>query len=110
VVVLGVGMFAGTAGTGKANLCEEAFDLLEAFLDLARVKGGEVVEGEGEEGLHGGRWVGVWSAAKSDTLDAMMAELYAWLRGECLFRHSTARATRSVVEATRKPQSHQRGQ
>ena len=59
LLVLGVGMFAGTAGTRKTDLCEEAFDLLKAFFDFTRVEGGEVVEGEGEEGLHDGRWVGV---------------------------------------------------
>ena len=41
-------------GAGEADLREEAFELAEAFADLAAVEGGEVVEGEGEEGLHCG--------------------------------------------------------
>jgi hypothetical protein len=40
------------AGAGQADLRQQAFDLLQSLLDLAAVKGREVVEGEGEEGLH----------------------------------------------------------
>ena len=37
---------------GEADLGEEAFDLAHAFADFGGVVGGEVVEGEGEEGFH----------------------------------------------------------
>ncbi len=33
---------------------QQAFELAEAFADFDAVEGGEVVEGEGEEGFHGG--------------------------------------------------------
>lgn len=33
---------------------EQAFELAEAFADFDAVEGGEVIEGEGEEGFHGG--------------------------------------------------------
>jgi uncharacterized protein YuzB (UPF0349 family) len=35
-------------------LCEQTFDLAEAFANFGAVVGGEVVEGEGEEGFHCG--------------------------------------------------------
>lgn len=39
-------LFPGAAGTGQADLCQQTLDLLQAFLDLATVKGREVVEGD----------------------------------------------------------------
>lgn len=45
-------MPGGGCWAGEADLRQETFNLFEALFDLVSVVGGEVVEGEGEEGLH----------------------------------------------------------
>lgn len=42
----------GRRGAGETDLGEEGVELAQAFADLGLVIGGEVVEGEGEEGFH----------------------------------------------------------
>lgn len=43
---------AGGGTGGQTDLCEEAFDLAQTLADLGAVVGGEVVEGERQEGFH----------------------------------------------------------
>lgn len=38
--------------SGKADLREETVNLLQASADAVRIAGGQVVEGDGEEGVH----------------------------------------------------------
>ncbi len=47
-----LGRGLGRRRARETDLCKERVELAQAFADLGLVVGGDIVEGEGEEGFH----------------------------------------------------------